>query len=103
MRIVWTQDARGDLADIYEYVALNSPYYAALVVERILESVRQLTSFPLSGRIVPEVASGEFRELIRGKYRIVYRVRADVVEKLIVFHAARHLTPDDGPERFDPY
>lgn len=98
MRIVWTYDARDDLATIREYVSRNSPYYASLVVARLIESVKQLQKFPLSGRIVPEVNSAEYRELVRGKYRVVYRIRDNVIEVLMIFHTSRD--PDDISNKF---
>ena len=41
-----------------------------------------LKTFPLRGRIVPELERHgytRFRELIQGNYRIVYEVTADIV------------------------
>ena len=39
------------------------------------------------GRRVPELPGTELRELIEGSYRIVYRVRAPMVQVLTVFEA----------------
>ena len=50
-----------------------------------------LEDHPLSGRVVPEVGDDAIRELIRGNYRIVYRLKQDVVEIVTVFHGARLL------------
>jgi hypothetical protein len=36
-----------------------------------LAAIEQLEDFPQSGRVVPEFGRPEFRELIRGSYRIV--------------------------------
>ena len=41
-----------------------------------------------SGRIVPELADPKLREVIDAPYRIVYRVRDDVLEILTVVHSA---------------
>ena len=49
----------------------------------------RLEIFPQSGRIVPELQLEMMREIIFGNYRIVYRLRKEEVEVLIVFHAAR--------------
>jgi len=43
----------------------------------------------LSGRVVPEVGDDTVREVIHGNYRMVYRVRSDLVEIVTVFHGAR--------------
>ncbi len=42
-----------------------------------------------SGRVVPELGDESIREVIHGYYRIVYRLRPDLVEIATVFHGAR--------------
>ncbi|MBI2466215.1 MAG: type II toxin-antitoxin system RelE/ParE family toxin [Candidatus Rokubacteria bacterium] len=88
-RIVWAPQAIGDVQAIRDYVARDSTHYADLVVERIVAAVTRLESHPLSGRVVPEVGDESLREVIQSNYRIVYRLRADVVEIVTVSHGAR--------------
>jgi len=38
---------------------------------------------------VPELGDESIREVIHGNYRIVYRLRLDLVEIATVFHGAR--------------
>ncbi len=94
-RIVWTLQAVEDVEAIRTYIARDSPHYAALMVERIVDSVERLKEFPRSGRVVPEVEREVYREVILGTYRIVYRLEDDRAEILTVVHAAR-LLPDLG-------
>jgi len=93
-RLVWAPQAIEDVEAIQAYVARDSPHYADLVVERIVAAVARLENYPLSGRVVPEVADQSLREVIHASYRIVYRLRPDVVEILTVFHGARLLRLD---------
>lgn len=79
----------------FAYIARDSPHYAELTVERIVDSVERLKEFPRSGRVVPEVEREAYREVILGTYRIVYRLTDDSAEILTVVHAAR-LLPDLG-------
>ena len=88
-RVVWTPQAITDVEAIRDYITRDSRRYATLVVERIVESVGRLETFPLSGRIVPERSDDRLRELLWGNYRIVYHVAGEVVEVLTVFHGAR--------------
>ena len=88
-RIVWAPQAVEDVEAIRAYVARDSPRYADLVVERIVAAVALLESSPRSGRVVPEVSDESLREVIHGNYRIVYRVRHDIIEIATVFHGAR--------------
>lgn len=85
----WTEQAADDLAAIRDYVARDSAAYAHIVAERLYSSVGYLREFPDLGRIVPERAQPELRELIRQRYRIVYRHAGDLVEILTIFHSTR--------------
>lgn len=54
MKVYWTQTAIENLSAIYNYVAQTSPQYASRLVDRITKRSEQITTFPLSGRSVPE-------------------------------------------------
>ncbi len=88
-RIVWAPRAIEDVEAIRAYVARDSAHYADLLVERLVSAVARLEASPLSGRVVPEVGDEALREVIHGNYRIVYRLRLDLVEIVTVFHGAR--------------
>lgn len=95
-RVHWTPQASEDLDAIHAYISRDSPGYARALVARLIVAVDQLEAFPESGRIVPEVGDPAVRELLRGSYRIVYRVRDGDAEIITVHHAARPLPPDVG-------
>ena len=81
----------GQLAAVAEYVSVASPVYAEHVVDRIARRLDQAREFPESGRVVPEFARPEIRELIEWPYRLVYRVHADAVEVVSVLHSRQEL------------
>lgn len=64
---------------------------------RITRATRRLEAFPYSGRLVPEIARPNLRELLVGNYRIVYRVDGDDVSILGVRHGSRRLTDLPDP------
>ena len=94
IRIIWAPQAIQDIEAIRAYVARDSARYADLLVERIVAAVDRLEKNPHSGRIVPELGDESVREIIHGNYRVVYRLRGDVVEIATVFHGARLFTLD---------
>lgn len=51
MRIIWSAPARADLEAIYDFIARENPYAAAMVVRRIRDRILQLARLPLIGRI----------------------------------------------------
>ena len=88
-RIVWSAAALRDLEEIHDFIAQNSPRYAAVTAGRLVAAVDRLRGFPESGRIVPELRDPMVREVIHGSYRIVYELRDGAVEVLTVFRASR--------------
>jgi len=94
-KLRWSPQSARDLESIRDYIAVDSPRYAALVIERIVVAVERLTQFPESGRIVPERNDPALREVIVAPYRVVYRVRPGLVEIATVFRASRIL-PEVG-------
>lgn len=93
IRIRWTEQAVTNLEDIKSFISTDSPAYALAVVRKLYLAVDQLKPFPESGRIVPEKADPDLRELVRPPYRIVYRRSGDVIEVLLVFRSSLPL-PD---------
>ena len=91
--IRWTLQAADDLEAIAKFISADSPQYAKLFAIDVIKAIERLGSFPRSGRIVPELGNSAIREIILGNYRIVYRIKKDVVEILAVYHGARLLDP----------
>jgi hypothetical protein len=50
-----------------------------------------LESFPERGRIVPEFADGQFREVILQNYRLLYHLADDAIFVMGFVHGARDL------------
>jgi toxin ParE1/3/4 len=73
-RVVWSPNALEDIEAIARYISRDSISYAGAVVRKIVNSTRNLTDFPLAGRIVPEFAEENIREVFAYSYRIVYRL-----------------------------
>ncbi len=67
---------------ISNYIAVDSAHYARLFARDVLSAVGRLTDFPYSGRTVPELNDPAIREILFWSYRIVYRVKPEMVELL---------------------
>ena len=88
MRVRWLRTALRNLDDEANFISADNPQAARAVVRRVLDAIALLASQPALGR--PGRVPGT-RELIvpQTRYVIPYRVRADVIEILRIFHAAR--------------
>jgi toxin ParE1/3/4 len=95
----WTLKAQAALDAIYDYIHSDAPIYAERFVGQIIEAVDRLGDFPFSGRVVPEAARDDIREVIFHNYRIIYRVvSAERIDILTVLHASRDLaSPENQP------
>ena len=91
-RVVWTETAAQDLEQIAEYIARDSPRYAAAFVREARDAARSLTDFAQRGRAVPEFGDENIRELLVGAYRLIYHLAPGVVSVLGLIHGARDLS-----------
>jgi plasmid stabilization system protein ParE len=53
-QINWTKRSIQDLKSIYDYISLDSTFYAARFISKLIKRVDILIEFPESGRMVPE-------------------------------------------------
>lgn len=89
--IIWSPRAAENLEEICGYIAKNSEHYAALVAQRIIGIIESIPKFPHSGRIVPEYESKSLREKFYRQYRIVYRIKNNIIEIVAISHGAKLL------------
>ncbi len=90
-QVDWSPSALDDVASIAAYIAEDSEFYAAAVVQKIFYRVRQLSASPRRGRIVPEYGVENVREIFVYNYRIIYRITDDSVTIETVIHGRRQM------------
>ena len=91
VNVIWSELSIEDLRSIFDYISIDSPYYAGIQIDRIVNRTEQLIEFPQSGRVVPEFNNESLRELIEGNYRIVYQLVNETVEIVRIHHAAKKI------------
>lgn len=85
--------AQDDLNEIIEYYSSYSQNYVETTISEFEENVMSLQQHPRSGRIIPELEKQgitQYRELIQGYYRIVYKISKDKVIILTVIDGRRN-------------
>jgi toxin ParE1/3/4 len=97
MKIVWTEPAVEDLRELHAYIARDSAVYASDFAERIISAAESVLAHPKLGRVVPEQHDENVRELLYQHYRIIYRVKNDLIAMLAVIHGARDLSQVTPP------
>jgi len=91
MNIVWSPLAVDRASEIAGYIAQDKPSAAEKWIKTIFSKVEQLKSDPEIGRIVPEIRNNQFRELIYGNYRVIYRIEAEQISILTIRHGKQIL------------
>lgn len=90
VKIGLTESAYLDLRDIESYVSQSSHRMGRSFTNKILKKIEMLYEHPRIGRKVPEFNQDNIRELIQGKYRIVYRIKDDsLIEILRIVHGSK--------------
>ena len=92
MKLLWTEQALISLRSIQNYIeSFSSEEVANNFIKKLIARAELLPTFPEMERIVPEINSGIFRELIEENYRIVYRLTSEAIEILTVFEGHKIL------------
>jgi plasmid stabilization system protein ParE len=97
VKIVWSPLAELRATEAFEYIAEDHPQAAAQWLGRLLESVSTLAELPEQGRVVPELARADIRELILPPYRVIYRRDSKQVIILTVRHSRRKFDASELP------
>jgi toxin ParE1/3/4 len=94
MNLRWSKRALKDVAQLRDYIALDSPFYARQFIGRLAHRLENLPEFPQSGRLVPEAERDDIREIIYQGYRAIYQLKEAQQEVVIVavVHGSRDLT-----------
>lgn len=95
MKVVWTKQAKRDLQAIYDYIAYDSEFYAAEVVDAILEAEHRIDAYPTAGGMVRERRRKDIRQVKRYSYRIIYKILSTRIDVLTVVHERRQLVLED--------
>ncbi|MFO7669740.1 MAG: type II toxin-antitoxin system RelE/ParE family toxin [Bacteroidales bacterium] len=93
VKVIWTARSLKDLEEIGEYISKDSPKYAKLTLEKLIENTKLIEHNLLIGRIVPEVKQRDFREILTGNYRIIYQtMKGEYAYILTIHHTSRLLS-----------
>lgn len=92
-RVEITRMAESDIQEIFEYVSRDNKVAAIKWVEEIERQIDTLEDFPVRCPIIPEAQElgEEYRHLIYGNYRTIFRIEGSKVIIMRVIHGARLL------------
>ncbi|WP_373499280.1 type II toxin-antitoxin system RelE/ParE family toxin [Desulfococcus sp.] len=88
MKVRFTPSARTQFLSALAYIRQDKPSAAIRFRDRTEKILRRLEDFPGSGRIIPEFPELPYREVIISPYRVFYKIKADAVWIVAVWHGA---------------
>lgn len=93
--VLLTEGAEQDLESIYDYIAeFDCKANADTVLDRLLEVVESLSTFPERGAYPKELAAlgiREYRQTAFKPYRVIYRVMAQKVYIYVIADGRRDM------------
>jgi toxin ParE1/3/4 len=89
-RVVLSDDALEDLADIWTYIALDDPSKATDYVQFVRSRIGLLVDYPAAGRDRDDVAP-KVRSLTVSSHLVLYRVTPTEIQVLRIVSGRRNL------------
>jgi plasmid stabilization system protein ParE len=92
MRLRLSPHVPGDLEEIADYIAHDSPRQAARLLRELRARMKEIAKRPTLYRLRPELGA-EARLASLGQYVILFRIRSKAVRIERVVHGSRNLLP----------
>jgi addiction module RelE/StbE family toxin len=90
--LIWSPTAIADIESIAEYIGKDSVKAASNQVQTLFDRAEILRKYPEIGSIVPELRIKKYKQLLCGRYRIIYKIESEqFVHILTIHHQARLL------------
>jgi len=95
-RVEITETAQSDIWGIFQYIAADSQTAATNLIKEIERQIDSLEAFPLRCPVIPESfeLGVEYRHIIYGHYRTIFKVENSRVIIMRVIHGARLMNMD---------
>ena len=90
-KVYWTEKSQLRVKEIGDYIAFDSQQAAIKWVDVILEKEALISANPRIGRVVPEFANQNIRELILKSYRLIYEIKTNKIEVLTIKHCKENI------------
>ena len=84
MKVVWSVLAIDRAEEEAAFIAQDKPGAALQWLEGLFAVTDRLETFPQAGVVVPEIGLSNYRQLVFGSHRVVYRIDRDRVAILTV-------------------
>jgi len=91
VEVRWSPLAAADYESIINFYEKSAPKFAQNFAKKIFYIIENLTQFPKMGRKVPESDNPNIREIIYRNFRIIYRLKKEIIEIIRIVHGTQIL------------
>jgi len=89
VKIKFLISAMEDIRSIKAFIAKDNPKAAVRMIKKIRAAAKHPEEFPHSGRIIPETANPQLREVIISNYRVMYQISDSTITIFAVYEGHR--------------
>jgi addiction module RelE/StbE family toxin len=89
--VLWDEKAVSELKAIYDFIYADSPSAAVKVIDELFRTARELKIMPRKFQIYEfaDEVKGEYRSVVKWRYRIIYEVLKDTVHIVRIIHTSK--------------
>ena len=89
--VLWDEVAVSELKSIYDFIYTDSPSAAAKVRDELVRSAKDLKTMPRKFQAYEfaNEVTGEYRSIIRWRYRLIYEVINNDVHIVRIIHTSK--------------
>ena len=87
-KVIWTDEAIGDLRQLVAYISRNNPAAAVKLGEALIQKSMLLAVHPCFGRVFRKLNKDNVREIPISPYRLIYEI--DDANSLIFVRMLHH-------------
>ena len=93
-RVEITKTAESDIQEIFQYITTDHETAAKKLIKEVEHQINSLERFPMRCPVIPESRElgKEYRHIIYGNYRTIFRIDDARVIIMRVIHSARLLS-----------
>lgn len=97
-RVLWSDSALDRAAELFDFIAEESPTAARRVINDLFDRVEVLSEHPQLGRRLSEGIDSALRRLVVGSYVAVYQVEesTQTINVVAVRHFRERSLPEEG-------
>ncbi len=95
IKLYWTKEASTRIQEIEEFISRDNPQIAIEFSNNLISIAETIPDNPEKGRIVPELALDQIREILYKGYRIVYYRKVVTIEILTIFEGHQLLKKEE--------